>query len=442
MTILNGAAAALLVTGCILACGSPMDSPASGPTSMAGVAGDGQAGPVANALPAQPVVVVRDAAGRPLAGVRVGFIVTEGGGWVSDSEVVTDQAGRAATTWYLGPRPGAAHRLTATAGTISDAFSATATPLVPGTSYLGAHGYIEMIAGELPIIISAPHGGSLEPASIPTRTGANVTTVRDANTEELAREIAAAYRARTGSAPTIVICRLHRRKLDANREIVEAAQGNAAAERAWREYHAYIEAARAAVMDAGAHGVYIDLHGHGHEIQRLELGYLLTGSDLASSDAALNTAQYVNKSSLRALVASSGATHAELVRGPLSLGTLFEEHGFPAVPSLAQPHPAGAPYFSGGYNTSRHSSRDGTLISGLQIEANMTGVRNSAANRERFAEALFAVLGTFMQTWHPAGAPAVTAAAPAAGAEAGVLQSSWQAPLPRPLGRPRAAAGR
>ncbi len=44
--------------------------------------------------------------------------------------------------------------------------------------------YIEYIAGDLPIILSAPHGGDMVPEEIPDRTQG--TTVRDSRTEELA----------------------------------------------------------------------------------------------------------------------------------------------------------------------------------------------------------------------------------------------------------------
>ena len=69
-------------------------------------------------------------------------------------------------------------------------------------------------------------------------------TARDRNTQELARAVALAIRELCGGVPHVVINRLHRVKLDANREVVEAAQGNPFAERAWKEHHAFIDAAK------------------------------------------------------------------------------------------------------------------------------------------------------------------------------------------------------
>src|SRR5690606_7199034 len=135
-------------------------------------------------------------------------------------------------------------------------------------------------------------------------------------------------------------------------------------------------------------GLYIDLHGHGHEIPRLELGYLLSASQLAGNDAALNAPSTVQRSSIRRLAQTGPTSHAALLRGTSSFGTLLENEGYPAVPSTSQPHPDGAPYFTGGYSTERHGSRDGGLIDGIQIEANRIGVRDTEANRQAFAEAL------------------------------------------------------
>jgi hypothetical protein len=103
---------------------------------------------------------------------------------------------------------------------------------------------------------------------------------------------------------------------------------------------------------------------------------------------------------------------ASLIRGPLSLGTLFEGQGFPAVPSQSQPDPGGEPFFSGGYSTARHGSRDGSAISGVQIECNYNGVRESAPSRQAFAEALADILPVFFQAHFDVEFASLTATAP------------------------------
>jgi N-formylglutamate amidohydrolase len=400
----------------LLACGvssSPVDDGHGTPTEIMVVGGDDQSGTAGIALAIDPLVVVRDDAGRPVGGVTVNFAVSAGDGWVADASVTTLANGQATTTWYLGPQPATSQRLRASAGTgLAVEFTATADPLEPTVTYYGSESYVELTVGDLPLIITAPHGGTLKPAAVPDRNAPGATVVRDFNTDLLARAIAEVFRERTSSAPHIVIVNLHREKLDANRDLEEAAEGNRGAERAWYEYHGFIEAARRHVLAAHEHAFYIDLHGHGHEIQRLELGYLLSAANLQLDDASLNAATLAQRSSIRHLAETGTSTHAELIRGPHSLGTLFEQHGFPAVPSTAQPYPEpGEPYFTGGYNTARYSSRNGGRMDGVQIEANRVGVRNTAAEHRAFASGLLDVLDAWFEEHY--GASLVPAAAAA-----------------------------
>lgn len=401
------------VAAALAACSSgPPSAPAvpGTPAAIAVVGGSGGRTTVSMPAAAAQVVRVTDGAGRPVPGTTVTFSVATGGGWTTEPGATTDASGEARTTWYMGPKAGEAQSLVATAaGGLTATFTATTDPLVAGTTYYGASQYVEFTPGTLPIILSAPHGGTLQPSTMPDRTGANITTVRDANTDVLAADIAASFAGRGAGVPHTVIVRLHRAKLDANREIVEAAQGNRTAERTWREYHGFIEAAREQVIAAHGRGLYIDLHGHGHTIQRLELGYLLSATDLAGTDAALNSTGTVQKSSIRTLASSAGGPgHAALIRGAHSLGTLFEARGFPAVPSTAQPSPGSDPYFTGGYNTERHGSRSGGPIDGIQIEANMQGVRDNTTSRAAFAAAVVEVVTQYLQVHYGfgAGAPA------------------------------------
>ncbi len=269
--------------------------------------------------------------------------------------------------------------------------NAFAQTYVPGESYFDGNGYVEYLAGNLPIIITAPHGGLLAPASIPDRDCAGCSVVNDFNTQELARAFAQAVHARTGCWPHVIFNKLHRRKLDANRDIAEAADGNPAAESAWYAFHAFVETAKNQLLPQFGKGLYIDLHGHGHAIQRLELGYLLSKAELALQDATLNTPFYVDQSSIRHLAGNNvqSLSHAELLHGSQSLGELLAQRGYPATPSESDPFPdADEDYFNGGYNTARHSSYQNGALDGLQIECNRNGIRDSMHNVLRFADSL------------------------------------------------------
>jgi hypothetical protein len=312
--------------------------------------------------------------------------VLEGGGRVATTSLWTDSQGKVRGTWILGRDGGQTQRLRASAGPLSVEITAQAIPVRPGEAYSGRLGYVEYLPGSLPLVLTAPHGGSLEPAEIPDRTWG--TLVRDRNTKELTLAIREALHARTGAYPHAIISNLHRAKLDPNREIQEAAQGNPDAERAWWEFQIFAEEAGNLVADSFGEGLHLDLHGYGHELDRLEIGYLLSSSDLSEPDESLSGSTYVDKSSVKALAEKPGNDLASLVRGPQSLGSLMEDRLVPAVPSAIHPDPGLAEYFTGGYNTERHGSRDGGTISAIQIEHHFAGLRDDAGNRERYAEAL------------------------------------------------------
>ena len=269
-----------------------------------------------------------------------------------------------------------------------------------GNRYFGRNNYIEYRAGNLPIIITSPHGGRLEPTAIPDRNCAACTTVSDGNTMELAYQIDTAIQQVFGCFPHIVVSQLHRIKLDPNREIVEAALGNAEAETAWGEWHNFVQNAKNQAKNTFGRGLLIDLHGHGHTIQRLEIGYLADAADLRLSDSVLSTPQYIRLLSIKNLVLNNlnRFTAAQLLRGEFALGTLLGAKNFPSVPSQQDPAPqVGDLYFNGGYNTVRHGSRDSSTIDALQIECNFTGVRNTYENRRRFATELAMALKTYVE---------------------------------------------
>jgi len=264
--------------------------------------------------------------------------------------------------------------------------------------HFGVNDYTEWHPGTLPIIISAPHGGSLEPGEIPDRSFG--VTVTDLRTREVTVALEAAIEARFGARPHVIISNLRRTKLDPNREIGEAAQGSPPAERAWREYHAFIDSASAEVEALGG-GLYIDMHGHGHEIQRIELGYLYNDIILFRTDSLMDDLDGED-SSIQALAERTQIPFSELLRGEESVGGLLEARGYPSVPSPTFPDAGGAPFFSGGFSTVRHGSRDGGSVDGIQFELNWDGVRDSAANRAAFVEALAEVLEIWVAQHYPA----------------------------------------
>lgn len=262
---------------------------------------------------------------------------------------------------------------------------------IPGVNYIDPTGYVEYRAGNLPIIISAPHGGALEPGSIPDRVCADCEVFADSWTKQIAEGIYEAFFKRTGCFPHVIINLLHRKKFDANRDIGEAALGNAVVQRSWFAYHEYIDSSKARIVSDYGRGLFLDIHGHAHTIQRIEMGYLLTRPQLQLSNSTLNADTYVRQSSINGLQKDNleKLSHSELLRGNNSFGTIMHKKGFPSVPSASDPFPKGSePYFNGGYNTRRHGSIvSATGIDAIQLELN-NQVRFNVATRERLIDSI------------------------------------------------------
>ena len=262
----------------------------------------------------------------------------------------------------------------------------------------GTSQYIEYIAGDLPIIISASHGGYLEPSEIPERTcGDQVET--DERTQELTREVSTYIQQETGKCPHIVINKLHRSRLDANRDIGEAACGNSISEQAWREYHDFIDAAKATATTQYGKGLYLDFHSNiDYDGRWVELGFLLYSTDLTKSDTALNASKYKDKSSVKSLAYTPGLYFPEIIRGQTSLGGLLQRQGYKAIPSPAYPDftSSSDEYLNGGYNTARHGSREGGSVDGIQVESFTEFLQDDM--RAAYVQALAESVMTFVET--------------------------------------------
>ena len=83
-----------------------------------------------------------------------------------------------------------------------------------GQKYNGRNSYISYQPGNIPVILSIPHGGEISPSEISDRTyGVSVT---DSNTIELGIAISDYLFSQHNVRPYLVINNLKRTKLDAN----------------------------------------------------------------------------------------------------------------------------------------------------------------------------------------------------------------------------------
>ena len=101
------------------------------PSGITILGGNGQTGVVGTALPQALAVRVTDALGNSIPSATVTFTVSAGGGSVTPS-ATTNASGEASGSWVLGGVVGT-QNVTASAGTATAGFSATATVGVPAT---------------------------------------------------------------------------------------------------------------------------------------------------------------------------------------------------------------------------------------------------------------------------------------------------------------------
>jgi len=265
-----------------------------------------------------------------------------------------------------------------------------------GVSQYGEHGYIEYIPGNLPIVLSAPHGGPLgnqgeKPLpNIDDRdcsseyAGSSCRTINDYNTAVLTQAIVDSFFEKTACYPHAVINQLARRKLDANREIGEAAMGNEFAETAWHEYHDFMTIAKNTIQQDYGRGLFLGVHGHGFTNHRhIQVGYLLDENDLALSNSELNSTNKINESSIKSLVTYNlqGLSHSALLRGNQAFGTILENLDLHSIPSQQAPTPyTEINFFEGGYNLALYGSRNGGPLDGIQVELHRTDRLNSGGN--------------------------------------------------------------
>ena len=124
---------------------------------------------------------------------------------------------------------------------------------------------IDVGRGTLPIVISAPHGGSTDVPGVPGRVNVNAerfVTGIDGNTRELAHKIFAEIEKQLGGKPYYVVARFKRRNLDANRT-AEHSYEVPEAKFYYDAYHGTLAEFCREVQNKYGTGLFIDVHGQG-----------------------------------------------------------------------------------------------------------------------------------------------------------------------------------
>jgi hypothetical protein len=126
---------------------------------------------------------------------------------------------------------------------------------------------VQQHRGTLPVILTAPHGGSARPAQVSLRkeaetpAGCDFETNRDNETALITEAVAQKILDLTGLSPYVVIAQFHRRYIDANRSAACAFTDQDALP-FYGAYHArVVEYVTEVLRQNQGHGFLFDIHG-------------------------------------------------------------------------------------------------------------------------------------------------------------------------------------
>jgi hypothetical protein len=210
------------------------------------------------------------------------------------------------------------------------------------------NGYIQYLEGNNNILLTAPHGGNMRPLSIPKRKS-GISTM-DTYTRRLTSKVYSLFR--TEDKPTALIADIHRSKVDLNRGIREAAQGNKKAENIWWDWDKYIRVMQYDLLRRFGNVVYVDIHSH-NDGKYFELGYNLNANDYLNLQRRKFTGKTTTMDSLK------GNAYDKLF-GEYSIKRGLEWFGY----DVFSPN-GNEGYFNGGRNIEIYS---GNGVGAIQIE--------------------------------------------------------------------------
>ena len=153
---------------------------------------------------------------------------------------------------------------------------------IAGQSYFGQNNYVEYIAGDLPIIIVVPHGGTLIPVNLPVIHNRGVDNGSFETSHLLYDSI---IQHTNGCFPHMIISHLHPSVMNPVREIDTAAGTNVDARNAWYDFHNFIDTSKYDITNTWGAGHYFEMHGNGHSDMWTEVGLGVSKTYLNGSDS-------------------------------------------------------------------------------------------------------------------------------------------------------------
>ncbi len=222
-----------------------------------------------------------------------------------------------------------------------------ATLLLSGVAC--ARDLIAVESGDMPVLLTAPHGGRQDVPGCALRTpaGKRFVTGADYNTDTLARDIAGDLKRLTGRQPYLVIARFHRRFIDANRPADEA-YAAPGCQADYEFYHAAIRRVVDELRGKYGHAILFDVHGQS-----------------AYPDAILRGTHH--GTTVRSLLARAGAP---ALTGPDSIFGQFSAMGYRILPpiSASPTDRVEPPGYTGGYTVALYGSQHADGVDAMQLE--------------------------------------------------------------------------
>lgn len=228
--------------------------------------------------------------------------------------------------------------------------------------------------GDLPIIITAPHGGTNIIQAATVRT--NGTVLRDDGTYELALLVNAELtKLMKGKQPYLVAAQFHRKYLDVNRPATNAFE-SPAAKPYYDTYHQQISNYVAEIRQRfGGEGLMIDLHGQARDAASIFRG---TGNGVT-------VLRLIQKQG------ESAFTGTNSILGQLA------QMGYNIIPNNTPPgKPPEDRSYNGGFTVRTYGSHKDDGIDAIQLEL---GSQLRRANRKKFATDLAKAIYTFQKTY-------------------------------------------
>jgi len=204
---------------------------------------------------------------------------------------------------------------------------------------------VSVSPGSLPILLTAPHGGTAPIPDVPERTSG--VKVRDEYTSEIAEGVATRLEELLGGRPYLVIARFHRKFLDANRKESEALE-NPAAKPTYEAYHhavrRFVDEIRRQHLERG---LMIDVHGQIGDRQAIFRG----------TRDGLTVKRLLDRHGEAALT------------GPKSLFGLLQGSGYRVIPANTPlKDPPETSSYRGGHTVATYGSHNPDGIDAIQAE--------------------------------------------------------------------------